>query len=111
VDGLKYVHSEPGRLRDHKSTRREISWIVWQWGEELMQFNSPAVRWMARVDLCGQRPGYVLKIRQQRHLPILPWPDEITYPRMLLFDANGSLYTVTNTNQVARMAISEELND
>jgi DNA-binding beta-propeller fold protein YncE len=85
-------------------------------GDEPMQFSSPAsitVDGKGRLFLLDSAQGYVLKIfdNSGTYLKVLPWPDEITYPRMLLFDANGNLYTVTNTNQVARMTISEELND
>jgi DNA-binding beta-propeller fold protein YncE len=85
-------------------------------GEELLQFKSPAsiaVDGKGRLFLVDSAQGYVLKIfdNSGTFLKVLPWPDEITYPRMLLFDTNGDLYTVTNTNQVARMTISEELND
>jgi sugar lactone lactonase YvrE/DNA-directed RNA polymerase subunit RPC12/RpoP len=79
-------------------------------GEEPQQFDSPGPM---NVDSEGRvfvldhgEGGYILKVFDNNgsYLKSIPWPDEVTYPRMFIFDLNGKLYTVTNTSQVARMS-------
>lgn len=82
-------------------------------GSEPQQFDNPGpfvVDGKSRLFVLDLFEGYILKIFDQNgtYLKTLPWPKELTFPRMLLFDAQGELYTVTNSNQVARMAILPE---
>ncbi len=82
-------------------------------GDAEQQFNSPdamAVDGKGRVFVVDTTQGYQLKVfdNSGSFLTSIPWPDELTFPRMIHFDVNGKLYTVTNTSQVARMAIQEE---
>lgn len=81
-------------------------------GENLQQFNSPdamAIDGQGRLFIFDSGGDYLIKIFDNNgsFLKALPWPDELTFPRMIYFDVNGNLYTVTNTNQVARMTIAE----
>jgi DNA-binding beta-propeller fold protein YncE len=81
-------------------------------GEEPQQFSNPsslAIDGKGRLFVFDSNNGYWLKVFDPSgtYLESLAWPDELTYPRMILFDAQGKLYTVTNTNQVGRMKLSE----
>ncbi len=82
-------------------------------GKEIQQFFSPgpiAVDGKGRIYVLDSVQGYVLKIFDNNgsFLKVVNWPEELTFPRTLVFDVQGSLYTVTNTNQVARMKIRPE---
>jgi len=80
-------------------------------GKEPQQFDSPGpmnVDSLGRVFVLDHgEGGYILKVFDNNgsYLKSIPWPDEITYPRMFIFDLSGKLYTVTNTSQVARMSL------
>jgi streptogramin lyase/DNA-directed RNA polymerase subunit RPC12/RpoP len=82
-------------------------------GKGQQQFNNPssiAVDGKGRIFVVDSEQGYLLKVFDSNgtYLKSLPWPKEITYPYMILFDVRGNLYAVTNTSQVARMKIKPE---
>jgi len=79
-------------------------------GKEPQQFNHPdamAVDGKGRIFVVDSHEGYLFKVFDQSgtFLQSLPLPAPLTFPRMILFDVNGNLYVVTNTNQVARVLI------
>lgn len=82
-------------------------------GDQPQQFNNPDpmnVDPKGRVFVLDFDAGYVLKVFDNNgtYLKTLPWPKELTFPRMFVFDVQGNLYTVTNTSQVAMVTILPE---
>lgn len=85
-------------------------------GKETQQLSSPgpiAVDGKGRIFILDNIQGYVLKVFDNNgsFLKVIEWPDELTFPRTLVFDPNGFLYTVTNTNQAARMELLPDVFD
>lgn len=78
-------------------------------GRGLQQFNSPdamALDGSGRLFVVDSGNWYTLKAFDSgSFLGGLAWPDEITFPRDIIFDLQGHLYTVSNTAQVARMSL------
>ena len=79
-------------------------------GQELQQFRSPdamALDGSGKIHVVDSGNWYTLKVFDSggSFLGGLAWPDEITFPRDILFDLQGYIYTVTNTAQVARMKL------
>jgi len=79
-------------------------------GDQPQQFNNPDpmnVDPNGRVFVLDLDSDYSLKVFDANgtYLKTLPWPKNLTFPRMFVFDIQGSLYTVTNTSQVARLTI------
>jgi DNA-binding beta-propeller fold protein YncE/DNA-directed RNA polymerase subunit RPC12/RpoP len=79
-------------------------------GKELQQLNSPdamAINEDGNIFVVDSGNWYTIKVFDGggTFLGALAWPEEVTFPREIIFDLQGNLFTVTNTAQVARMSL------
>lgn len=112
VDGLGniYILNGTGSEIYHFDTQGNFVDRFGSKGKEPQQLNSPgamAVDGGGKIFVVDSGNWYTIKVFDSggTFLGALAWPDEVTYPRDIIFNLQGNLYTVTNTAQVARMSL------